>query len=194
MADRKNTGEREYVIPLRKEWSKVPEYKRTAKSVKAIKEFIAKHMKIPDRDTKKVKLDPYFNNELWFRGRKKPFSKVKVKAVRDGDIIRVDFVEVPEIVKFTKSKLEKRHKKPEKKPVTPAVPSTEEKKDEKKEDLEEKVAKVKTEDEKEGEGEEKEKAKSVEQANIKIAEKAAKVQKHTVKGKGPQIQRKALKK
>ena len=49
--------EREYVIPLRKEWRKVANYRRTGRAVKEIKKFIARHMKVPDRDLNKVKLD-----------------------------------------------------------------------------------------------------------------------------------------
>jgi len=44
--------EREYVIPLRVEWRKVPKYQRAAKAIKAIKEFLVRHMKIYDRDLK----------------------------------------------------------------------------------------------------------------------------------------------
>ena len=35
--------EREYVIPLRREWMKVSRYKRTARGVKAVKKFVARH-------------------------------------------------------------------------------------------------------------------------------------------------------
>ena len=56
MADKKiitEKLEREYVIPLRVQWKKVPRYKRAAKATKAIKEFLAKHMKVKDRDINK---------------------------------------------------------------------------------------------------------------------------------------------
>jgi len=169
---------REYVIPLRKEWAKVPRYKRTAKSVKAVKEFIARHMRIRDRDTKKVKLDVYLNNKLFFRGFKKPLTKIKVRAEKDGDNVKVELVEIPESVKFSKLRHEKRHKKAEKKKEL-EKPKEEEKKEEK------------TEEEKK---EEKEKAKSVEQAQIKAAEQTARIEKHTTKSNIPTTQRKALKK
>ena len=175
------TIEREYVIPLRKEWMKVPRYKRTARSVKAIKKFIVRHMNIRDGDTNKVKLDIYLNNELWFRGVKNPVNKIKVRAKKEGDIVRVELVSVPNEIRFSRLRQEKRHKRIEKK----------EKVEEKKEGLEEKVETEKSDGEKKEEGE---KEKSVEQANIKLAEQAAKAQKHTMKGKGPQVQRKALKK
>jgi ribosomal protein L31E len=171
------TFEREYVIPLRSEWRKVPRYKRTAKGVKAIKEFIAKHMRVVDRDTSKVKLDVYLNNELWFRGAKHTYNKIKVRAKKEGEIVRVELVLEPEKIKFLKARQEKIHKKTEKKEVKP---------EEKKETLEEK-----TEEEKKDESE---KEKSAAQSKEKFAEQAAKAQKHTVKGKEPVIQRKALKK
>src|SRR3989344_1137762 len=98
--------EREYTIPLRRAWLKVPHYERTGKAIKIIKKFIAKHMKIPDRDVNKVKLDVFLNNQIWFRGRKSPPSKVKIKVRKENDIVKVDFVEVPEYVKFLKVKLE----------------------------------------------------------------------------------------
>src|SRR3989344_4832699 len=105
---------REYVIPLRRFWLNVPHYERTGKAIKVIKKFIAKHMKIAERDIDKVKLDIYLNNELWFKGRANPPAKVKVKATKEGEIVKVTFVEIPEHVKFLKARHEKIHKKSEK--------------------------------------------------------------------------------
>jgi large subunit ribosomal protein L31e len=173
MAETKIT-QREYVIPLRRTILKVPKYKRTGRAIKTIKQFVAKHMKVPDRDLKKVKLDVYFNNQIWFRGRTNPPAKVKVNVKKDGDNILVDFVEIPQDIKYLKKKHERFHKKPEKKKSAPA-----EKKDEK------------TEEEKK---EEKEKAQSTAEAAEKSFEKEAKTQKHTTSSKTPQVHRKALKK
>ena len=170
--------QREYIIPLRRFWLNVPEYKRTGKAIKAIKKFIAKHMKVHDRNIENVKLDVYLNNEIWFRGRKKPPSKVKVKAIREGVIVKVGFSELPEYVSRLKAKHTKLHKKSEIKPESPA-----EKKEVK---IEEKTEEQKT--------EEKEKGKAVEEQNIKQAEQAHKMQKHITKIKEPKIQRMALKK
>jgi len=108
--------ERQYVIPLRKFWLRVPEYERAGKAVKAVKQFVAKHMKVEDRDLDKVKLSSYFNNEMWRRGKTKPPAKVKVKVVKEDGIVKVDFVEMPEYVKFLKAKNDKKHKKVEKMP------------------------------------------------------------------------------
>ena len=91
MAEAKSL-EREYIIPLRRVWLKAPEYERGRKAIKAIKEFIAKHMKVTDRNLKKVKLDIFLNNEIWFRGKANPPAKVKVKATKINDIVKVEFV------------------------------------------------------------------------------------------------------
>ena len=173
--------EREYVIPLKKEWVKVPKYKRTAKSIKAIKEFIARHMRIQDRDKDKVKLDVYLNNELWFRGSRHAFNKIKVKVIKDADIVKVLLAEEPDFHKFLKAKQEKIHRKVEKVKEEKQTEKTEEK-------LEEKVL------EEEKKKAESEKEMAVAEIGEKVAERAAKAEKHLAKGKGPSIQRMALKK
>lgn len=100
--------EREYVIPLRKGLLKVPRYKRAKKAIRLIREFLAKHMKVEDRDMKKVKIDLYLNNEMWFRGIKNPWTKIKVKAVKKGGIVYAELAEIPEAVKFKMEKDKKR--------------------------------------------------------------------------------------
>lgn len=100
--------EREYIVPLRKGWLKVPKYKRANKAVKTLKEFMVKHMKIYDRDLRKVKIDLYLNNEIRFRGIKKPYSKIKVKAKKfDNDIVKVELVNLPKHIEFEKKREEK---------------------------------------------------------------------------------------
>ncbi len=105
-----NKIEREYVIPLRREWAKVPRYKRANKAVKAIKEFLVRHMKIYDRDLSKIKVDKYINEEIWFRGIKKPPARIKVKAIKENGIVRVELFEMPAKLKFKKAREEKREK------------------------------------------------------------------------------------
>lgn len=92
--------EREYIIPLRRQWLKVPRYRRAKKAVKALKEFLVRHLRVEDRDTRKIKLDTYLNEELWFRGIKKPYHKIKVKVKKEKEIFRVFLSEVPEVVKY----------------------------------------------------------------------------------------------
>jgi len=181
MAETKQILQREYIIPLRREWMKAARYKRARKSVMAIKKFIARHMKVADRNLKNVRLDTYLNNEIWFRGAKKPPAKIKVMAKKEGEIVRVELAEIPETVKFAMQKHVRRHFKSEKK-----------KQEVKEQKSESKEAQEKSEEDKKKEIE---KEKSVEIQHEKLAEKAAKAQKHTIKSdKGSQIHRKALKK
>jgi len=170
--------EREYVIPLRRFWQNVPDYERSRKAVKTIKKFIAKHMKIYDRDLDKIKLDVHMNNEVWFRGRASPPSKIKVRAIKENGIVKVELADMPEFLKFHKARVEKRHQKAEKS-VAPAVqaPTTTEP--------------AKTEEQKK---DEKEKEKATAEANTKLADQQAKVQKHTSKVKEESYHRVALKK
>lgn len=174
--------EREYIVPLRKEWHKVPDYRRANKAVKALKQFIAKHMKIYDRDLRKIKIDIFLNNEIRFRGMKYPPAKIKVKAIKyDNDTVEVKLVQLPKHIEFEiarKANKEVEKMKKEEKPAKDIKEVKEEKKkiEEKKEDIKEK------------------------EESSKIAEEAlekqeAKQVKHTSKTQQevPKIQRKALK-
>lgn len=108
MAEKNETKfEREYVIPLRHRWQIVPRYQRTNKAVRTVKEFLVRHMKIRDRDLDKIKIEKSLNELIWMRGIKNPPAKVKVKAIRDGDIVRVEGLELSERLKFKKSREEK---------------------------------------------------------------------------------------
>ena len=176
----KPENEREYIIPLRRKWKKVPRYKRANKAIKTIREFLVRHMKIRDRDLKKIKIDKHLNESVWFRGIRKPPVKIKVRAVKEGDIIRVEAVELSEKLKFKKARLEKREQN--------AMEVISKKKAAMK--PEEKVEK--TEEEKK---EEKEKAKAGEEAAKQIEKAAAKRVKHsdkTIKHQPKRQQRKAL--
>ncbi len=180
--------EREYIVPLRKGWLKVPKYKRANKAVKTLKEFIARHMKIYDSDLRKVKIDIILNNELRFRGMKKPPAKIKVKAIKfDDGIVRVELVDVPEHIKFARLREEKSKKVEVKKKVEEKVEKKTE--EEKKEKSDEEVT----------DKEKKEETKNLEDTKTKKEEK--KVVKETKpktkvkqasKDKGVKIQRKAL--
>lgn len=135
------SNEREYTIPLRRHWFSARTYERTSKAVKAIKQFIAKHMKVQDRNTDNVKIDVDLNNEVWFKGRASPPSRVKVKTVRDGDLIKVTFTDssIPKHIQFRRIKHAKRHKKQEIKPQAPTEAKPEEQKtDEQKKNEQEK--------------------------------------------------------
>ena len=141
-------SEREYIVPLRKGWLKVPKYKRANKAVKTLKEFIAKHMKVYDRDLRKIKVDELVNNQIRFRGMYKPLAKIKIKAKKyDNGIVRVELVNLPVHVKFARLRNEKKQielaKKVKAKPETPKeenIKEEEEKVEEKKEAKEKEAA------------------------------------------------------
>jgi len=105
---KKEKFEREYIIPLREKTRPVPRYKKTPKAVKTVKEFLVRHMKIRDRDLRKIKIDPFLNEILWFRGIKKPPYKIKVKVEKIGEIVNVKAIELPKNLEFKKKRLAKR--------------------------------------------------------------------------------------
>jgi len=112
MADKKTETkpekiEREYVIPLRKKVKRAVRYKKTPKAIKTVKEFLARHFRITNRNLKNVRLDKLLNEFLWARGIKNPPHKVKVKAVKEGDIVRAELVDYPTKLKFKKARLER---------------------------------------------------------------------------------------
>ncbi len=168
--------EREYVIPLRRKWNRVPRYKRANKAIKAIKEFLVRHMRIRDRELEKIKIDKYLNEAVWFKGIRKPPIKIRVKAIKEGGIVRVELAELPNKLKFKKARLEKREQK--------ALEVVTKKKAAEK--LEDKIAPEetgktqkpgeKTEEEKK---EEKEKAKAGEEATKELGKAAARKVKQT---------------
>ena len=98
---------REYIVPLRKGFLNVPHYRRAKKAVKVLKEFMVRHMNIRDGDTRKVKINIHLNNEIWFKGIKKPLAKIKVKAKKIGGIVYVELADIPDVVKFKMAHKEK---------------------------------------------------------------------------------------
>jgi ribosomal protein L31E len=99
--------EREYVVPLKRGVLNVPHYRRAKKAVRVLKEFMVKHMQVRDRDLRKVKVDINLNNEIWFRGIKKPMNKIKVKAKKIDGIVYVELAEIPEVVGYKIAREEK---------------------------------------------------------------------------------------
>ncbi|MEM0231457.1 MAG: 50S ribosomal protein L31e [Candidatus Woesearchaeota archaeon] len=105
MAEEKEL-ERTYNIPLRRNWLKVPMYKRSKKAIAAIREFIARHMKVEDD---KIKLGRFLNEQVWTNGIRNPPHHVKVIASKDKDgIVKVEIVGAPSEKKEEKSKKEKK--------------------------------------------------------------------------------------
>ena len=72
--------ERTYTIPLRREYMKVPKYKRAKKAITAIKQFLQKHMKSED-----IKIGKQLNLKIWERGIKNPPHHVKITVKKDEE-------------------------------------------------------------------------------------------------------------
>ena len=135
--ERKVVLERVYVVPLRKEWLKAPNWRRTKKAVSALKDFAAKHMK-----AETVRLGKYINKELWKHGIQNPPHKVKVNCSKDDKgMVTVELVGAP----VEKPKEEKKKKTEEKKE---GEAKKEEKAEKKKEAKTEEKAEVKKGEEK----------------------------------------------
>jgi len=177
--------EREYVVPLKKGVLNVPHYRRAKKAVKVLKEFVAKHMKVRDRDLRKIKVDINLNNEIWFRGIKKPMNKIKVKAKKVDGIVYVTLAEVPAVVGFKIAReARKKAEAAAAKVKAPKATKTKKEDDANKDGVNDKV-------------EEKEDVKAGAEMDAKVEKTMAKNTQHTAKGAHKQKTtpvRKALKK
>lgn len=160
--------EREYNIPLRREFQKAPRYKKAKKALSAVRIFLEKHMK-----SNALKIGKHLNEKIWSRGAKNPPHHVLVKVVKeeDGSV----FAELRDLPVARKSKLvAKREKKEQKKEAAKKL--LEKAKEKKEEPKEEK----KTESPKE---EKKEEPKKEEKAEEKKAEAPKKEDKKEEKPK-----------
>ncbi|MBT3298347.1 hypothetical protein HN385_05455 [archaeon] len=108
MAKKDAQLERTYNVPLRKEYQKAPSWKRTKKAVRALKNFLEKHMKSDD-----VRLSKPLNEEMWKHGIRNPPHHIKVNVKKDEEgIVRADL--------FGEKKAEKKPVKKELKKAEPA--------------------------------------------------------------------------
>lgn len=119
--------ERTYIVPLRKEFMKVPAHKRAKKAVRALRAFLVRHMK-----SENIKIGNFVNMAIWARSMKNPPRFVKITAVKGEDgavtaeLFGKEYVDVKAAIeKQKKAGDEKKEKKEEKK--------TDEKKEEKEE-------------------------------------------------------------
>jgi len=71
-----------YTIPLREAFN-VPVTKRANKAVKIVRNFLSRHTKASE-----IKIDSSINEVLWSRGIKKPPRRVKVRVVKEGDVVK----------------------------------------------------------------------------------------------------------
>jgi len=104
--------ERTYVVPIKRGLRHTPDYKKARKAVKIVLQFMAKHMRVENRDVKLIKMDKLVNHELWRRGIANPPNKIKLKAKKDSEgIVTVELFEIPKILHFKMDK-EKRSRGP----------------------------------------------------------------------------------
>jgi large subunit ribosomal protein L31e len=72
-------AEKTYTINLRDVWT-APRNKRSPKAIKALKEYMKRHMKAED-----VIISNEVNEQVWARGIQKPPRKLTVRAVKDKE-------------------------------------------------------------------------------------------------------------
>ncbi len=82
---------RTYNVPLRREFQKAPKYKRAKKAVKALREFLVRHMKSED-----VKIGKFANMNIWENGIRNPPHHLKVEASKyDNGMVYAQVVGAP---------------------------------------------------------------------------------------------------
>lgn len=72
--------EKVYTIPLRHVWTVTPRGKRAPRSVRDVRDYVARHMKAEE-----VAISNDVNSELWSRSINKPPRKITVRAVKDKE-------------------------------------------------------------------------------------------------------------
>ncbi|HJN56647.1 MAG: 50S ribosomal protein L31e [Candidatus Woesearchaeota archaeon] len=156
----KTVLERNYNVPLRREFQKAPRWRRAKKAVTALREFVSKHMKSDN-----VLIGRYANELLWKDGIKNPPHHIKVNAVKDDKgTVKVELVELPGKAKREMAKQQEVDKK--------------KKAEEKKKEEEQKKAAPKAEEKKTEAGEAE---KKIEETKEDKAEKAKEIQKEEIK-------------
>ena len=100
--------EKVFTIPLRHvfEGSRL---KRAKRAITAVRTFLTKHMKAED-----VSVGKSINEAIWARGIQKPPRRVRVHAIKDGDVIFSELIGV-EIKTPSKEQKEKKGEKDKKK-------------------------------------------------------------------------------
>ncbi|MCS7119123.1 MAG: 50S ribosomal protein L31e [Archaeoglobaceae archaeon] len=80
--------ERIYSIRLRQKLVRYPRWLRSKKSVKYIRNFLSRHMKV---SPEKVKFDEKVNEFLWSRGAKWAPARIRIRAVKfDDGVVEVE--------------------------------------------------------------------------------------------------------
>jgi large subunit ribosomal protein L31e len=100
--------EKVFTVPLRDAFEK-PRTKRAKIAIKIVREFLKKHMKAED-----VKIGKSINEIVWRRGIQKPPRKIRIHALREGDVVYAELLGV-NIKLPSAEELKKKEKKKEEK-------------------------------------------------------------------------------
>jgi len=107
--------ERTYNVPLRKEYRKVANWRRTEKAVTGLKKFLVRHMKSED-----IKIGKEVNEFLWKHGIKNPPHHVKIEVTKDEKgVVKAELfgMKKKEVRKKVKKSAPKKEEAPAKKEV-----------------------------------------------------------------------------
>jgi large subunit ribosomal protein L31e len=96
MAENEESLTRVYTIRLGKAWG-TPQYRRTDRVLNMIKEFAKKHMK-----TDKIKIEQDLNRYIWRKGKTNPPRTVRVRMIREDDVVIVSSFTEPRIAEEKK--------------------------------------------------------------------------------------------
>ena len=166
--------------------------------MKEIKKYLARHMKIYDRDLDNIKLSKFVNEFIWARGIKNPPHKIKVTAKKQGEIVRVELVDMPNKLKFKKAREEKIETEAKAKVESKKTMMQKAKETMQSKGAEDKKEEAKEQEDKDSDGvkdkkDEKEKKKAVQEAGKAMEKEMAKKAKHTTKIKTPAEKRVEIK-
>jgi len=78
--------EKIFTIPLREAYKKAEE-KRVPYAARLVRSYLKTHMKAEN-----VKMGSHLNEELWKRSISKPPRRVRVKAVREGGVVKAELI------------------------------------------------------------------------------------------------------
>ena len=88
-------AERTYNVPLRKQYQKAPNWKRTERAVNGLKAFLKRHMKSDN-----VKIGTKLNEQLWLHGLKNPPHHVKITVSKDDKgVVKAELFGVKKVSK-----------------------------------------------------------------------------------------------
>ena len=79
--------EKYLTLNLRKLIVKKQNWRRSEAAILMLKRLLKRHLK-----TDKIKISQALNNLIWKKGMKRPKTKIKVKAIKEGEVYKVDLI------------------------------------------------------------------------------------------------------